>query len=267
PDPEGQAPVTSEFSDIDLRRWKERSDIILDSLWLLGARAKDGPHAPDYWGNFVPQIPRQVLQRFTRRGELAVDLFSGMGTTLIECRHLGRHGIGLELNPAVAERSRERIAEAANSDGTTTSVLVGDATSPAGLAAVQAALASAGREHADCVFLHPPYFDIIRFGEDPRDLSNAPTLDTFLAGFRGAVANAYALLRPWRWSSATSTTTPTWCRWASPACRSAVRWASACGRSTSKTSRATNVARARTKTSGATAHSSRASTSTSTSTL
>ncbi|MHB1004862.1 MAG: DNA methyltransferase [Chloroflexota bacterium] len=198
PDPEGQAPVTSEFSDIDLRRWKERSDIILDSLWLLGARAKDGPHAPDYWGNFVPQIPRQVLQRFTRRGELAVDLFSGMGTTLIECRHLGRHGIGLELNPAVAERSRERIAEAANSDGTTTSVLVGDATSPAGLAAVQAALASAGREHADCVFLHPPYFDIIRFGEDPRDLSNAPTLDTFLAGFRGAVANAYALLRPRR---------------------------------------------------------------------
>ncbi|MHB1417958.1 MAG: DNA methyltransferase, partial [Chloroflexota bacterium] len=34
--------------------------------------------------------------------------------------------------------------------------------------------------------------------EDPRDLSNAPTLAEFLAGFRLAAANAYALLRPGR---------------------------------------------------------------------
>src|SRR5579871_3703480 len=102
------------FTDIDFTRWKDYFDLITDSLWLLGARDKSGPHVGDYWGNFVPQIPNQVIRRFTRRGEIVVDLFSGMGTTLIECRHLGRNGIGVELNPAVAERSRERIQLAAN---------------------------------------------------------------------------------------------------------------------------------------------------------
>lgn len=194
----GDGTVTTPFSDIDLRRWKERDDVILDSLWLLGARAKDGPHAGDYWGNFVPQIPRQVLLRFTKAGEVAVDLFSGMGTTLIECRHLGRHGIGLELNSEVAERSRARIALADNPGGITTPALVGDATAPEGLALVRQELARLGREDADCLFLHPPYYNIIRFGDDPRDLCNAPDLACFLAGFRRAAANALALLRPGR---------------------------------------------------------------------
>jgi len=52
---------TTEFSDIDLSRWKDYDDVILDSLWLLGPRDKTGPHVGDYWGNFIPQIPYQVL--------------------------------------------------------------------------------------------------------------------------------------------------------------------------------------------------------------
>lgn len=186
------------FSDLDPRQWRERKDVILESLWLLGARANDGPHAPDYWGNFVPQIPRQILLRFTRRGEVVVDLFSGMGTTLIECRHLGRHGIGVELNPDVAERSRGRIAQAEAPDPVKTTVLVADATAPEALAAVRHELALLGREAADCVILHPPYYNIIRFGDDPRDLSNAGSLAAFRAGFRRAAENAFSLLRPGR---------------------------------------------------------------------
>ncbi|MHB1134188.1 MAG: DNA methyltransferase [Chloroflexota bacterium] len=190
--------LTTAFSDIDLRRWKEQDEVILESLWLLGARAKNGPHSGDYWGNFVPQIPHQVLLRYTKAGEVVVDLFSGMGTTLIECRHLGRHGIGLELNAAVAEASRARLELAENAAGVETAVLVGDATAAEGLALPRAELARLGREAADCLILHPPYHDIIRFSDDPRDLSTAPDLSAFLAGFARAAANAVALLRPGR---------------------------------------------------------------------
>ena len=196
--PNAEEPQTTPFSDIDLRRWKEQGEVILDTLWLLGARAKNGPHVGDYWGNFVPQIPRQVLLRFSKRGEVVVDLFSGMGTTLIECRHLGRHGIGVELNAAVAARSRERICLAENLYAISTKVLVGDATAAETVAAVRAELAALGRAQADCVILHPPYHDIIRFGDDPRDLSNAPSLAAFLEAFARAAANAHALLRPGR---------------------------------------------------------------------
>ena len=189
---------TAPFSDLDLRRWKEHGDVILGSLWLLGARDKSGPHEGDYWGNFVPQIARQVLLRFTRQGEVVIDLFSGMGTTLIECRHLGRHGIGVELNAEVAARSEERIARAENGHGVSTRVLVGDATAAETLDLVRAELARLGRDDADGLILHPPYHDIVKFSADRRDLANAPDEAAFLAMFRRAAANAHALLRPGR---------------------------------------------------------------------
>ena len=186
------------FSDLDLSRWKEYDDLLTGSLWLLGARDKTGPHVGDYWGNFVPQIPNQIMRRFTRHGEVVVDLFCGMGTTLIECRHLGRHGIGVELSEKVAAQSRERIAAARAEHDVTTQVLVGDSTRPETVERARAVLETLGAKHADCVFLHPPYHDIIRFSDDPRDLSNAPDVDAFLTKFHAVAAHAYDLLRPGR---------------------------------------------------------------------
>jgi SAM-dependent methyltransferase len=182
--------------DLDLTRWRELDDVITDSLWLLGARDRSSSHAADYWGNFVPQIPNQVVRRFTKAGGRVVDMFGGMGTTLIECRRLGRHGVAVELSPAVAARSRERIASAEALDGCHWAVLEGDAADPATPERVRAELAQTGGEAADCVLLHPPYHDIIRFGDDPRDLSNQPDEAAFLDGFGRVVANAVALLRP-----------------------------------------------------------------------
>jgi DNA modification methylase len=184
------------FNDLDLARWKEYDDILTGSLWLLGRRDGTGPHVGDYWGNFVPQIPNQILRRFTRQGEVVVDFFSGMGTTLIECRHLGRHGIGVELIEEVAARSQERIARATNEHAVTTEVIVGDSIQPETRERVVDWLKRLRDGKADCVLLHPPYFNIIQFSEDPRDLCNAPDLPTFLHQFRSVVENAWAILRP-----------------------------------------------------------------------
>ena len=190
---------TTDFSDIDLDHWKDYDDILTDSLWLLGARDRSGPHVGDYWGNFVPQIPHQIIRRFTKPGEAVVDLFSGMGTTLIECRRLGRIGVGVELLPDVAARSRERSALAAPESVVETAVLVGDATSTETCATVRDTLAIMGRpQQAECIILHPPYHDIIAFSDDPRDLSTAPTLDNYLDRFSLVVDNALSLLAPGR---------------------------------------------------------------------
>jgi hypothetical protein len=42
--------------------------------------------------------------------------------------------------------------------------------------------------------MHPPYFDIIKFSEDPRDLSNAASIDIFLAMIGKIVDNAAQVL-------------------------------------------------------------------------
>ena len=53
----GNTIKTSAINDIDLKNWKEYPNILTDSLWLLGHRDSSGMHTPEYWGNFVPQIP------------------------------------------------------------------------------------------------------------------------------------------------------------------------------------------------------------------
>jgi DNA modification methylase len=146
----------------------------------------------------VPQIANQVLRRFTRQGEIVVDLFSGMGTTMIECRHLGRQGIGVELSPTVTEASLARIAEAENPHEIITNVLTANSADPATRDLLLEEIKARGGTAADIVILHPPYHDIIRFSEDDRDLSNATSLDEFLAGFGAVAENAFALLRPGR---------------------------------------------------------------------
>jgi 16S rRNA G966 N2-methylase RsmD len=187
---------TTAFSDIDLSRWKDYDDVILDSLWLLGPRDKTGPHVGDYWGNFIPQIPRQVLTRFTKSHDVVVDLFSGMGTTLIECKRLGRAGLGVEIDPVVAKRSLERINSAENPLNVPTAVLVGDSTKSITAKRVRATLKGWGADTADCVILHPPYHDIIQFSEAEGDLSRAATEAVFLEKFASVARHAYDMLKP-----------------------------------------------------------------------
>ena len=109
--PRTEHPDVSPLNDIDVSQWKAYDEIITDSLWLIGARDKAGAHTGELHGNFIPQIPHQAMLRYTKRGEIVLDTFSGNGTTLIECKRLGRHGIGIELLPTLVERSRELIAK------------------------------------------------------------------------------------------------------------------------------------------------------------
>jgi hypothetical protein len=46
----------------------------------------------------------------------------------------------------------------------------------------------------DFVWLHPPYWRMVRYGQDPRCLSNAPTLSEFLARLRQVVRNCSRVL-------------------------------------------------------------------------
>jgi hypothetical protein len=88
--PKSKHPKVSVYNDIDLNKWKEYGDIITDSLWLLGARDKTGVHTGELHGNFIPQIPHQAMLRYTKRGEIVLDTFSGSETILLECRRLNK---------------------------------------------------------------------------------------------------------------------------------------------------------------------------------
>lgn len=191
-------PLRSTFHDLDLKNWKDYPDLITDSLWSLGSRSRASVHKGDYHGNFVPQIPEQMLLRFTKAGDVVLDMFCGMATTLIECRRLGRHGIGIELQQSVCSEAANRLQEATNPLGVHTSLICGDSGSKDVVARVKERLEPLGRDRVDHIFLHPPYWDIILFSDrqDERDLSSLDTLEDFLEAFERVVIHSAELLEP-----------------------------------------------------------------------
>ncbi len=190
----------SSINDLDLDRWREYDDILTDSLWLIPERDRSGVHTADYHGNFVPQIPYQAMRRYTKAGEVVLDPFLGSGTTLIECRRLGRHGIGLELQPAVLKTTRERITAEQNPHNITTTALAADSTcvGPSGVK-IRRALNTIGSDHAHLAILHPPYHSIIRFSDSPEDLSNCTTTEEFISRFGLVVDLVTQFLPPERY--------------------------------------------------------------------
>lgn len=166
------------INDIDLKRWKDYDDIITDSLWLIPARDNSGMHTPEYHGNFIPQIPRQAMLRYTRRGENVLDTFAGLGTTLIEARRLGRNCIGIEISREIAEKARKIVEKEENPYGVETKIIVGDSTS-------EKIYENLG--NFQLVIMHPPYWDIIKFSDKKEDLSNSKSVDEFLNRFEKAV--------------------------------------------------------------------------------
>ena len=81
----------------DKEHWKE-IDINIDSLWIIGPRAKGGKRENNYHGNLVPQIPDHLIRRYTEEGDIVLEPFTGSGTTLYECERLKRNYIGVDIN-------------------------------------------------------------------------------------------------------------------------------------------------------------------------
>jgi len=186
---------TSKVNDINLLRWKEYDEIITDSLWILDKRDSSGAHLAWYWGNFIPQIPHQMMLRYTKKGDWVLDAFVGSGTTLIECKRLGRNGIGVELNPEVGQKAKELVKKEYNKHGVTTEIITGDSRTTD----IKTILDKHGIEQVQLLIMHPPYHDIIKFSKDEKDLSTAKSTDEFLKMFGEVVDNATPFLEKGRY--------------------------------------------------------------------
>lgn len=172
--------------------WKQ-SDLNVDSLWLIPERAKGGKHKNIYHGNFVPQIPNQLIRRYTKAGDTILELFSGSGTTLFECENLQRDYIGFDINEHIIEYVNEKMQNCTTINYTIKNVDVTDSERFA--LEVEEWLKKYNKECADFMVAHPPYMDIVKFTNDSRDLSNIQDISLFIEKLTSAIATGFKYLK------------------------------------------------------------------------
>lgn len=179
------------INEIDLNKWKSYQNILTDSLWLLEKRDSSGVHTSEYHGNFIPQIPNQAILRFTKKKDWVVDTFLGSGTSLIECKRLGRNGIGIELNEKISENAKKLIAKEKNPFSIKTEVICANSMEKEITEKVKSLLPN---RKCQLLIMHPPYWNIIKFSNKKDDLSCAKTKEQFLKNFAKVVENFSSLL-------------------------------------------------------------------------
>lgn len=68
------------------------------TVWSFKQRGNWATHSGEYRGNWSPYIPRNVILKYSKPGDLVLDYFCGAGTTAVECKLLGRSKYGLLLD-------------------------------------------------------------------------------------------------------------------------------------------------------------------------
>jgi DNA modification methylase len=175
----------NKINDLNLNRWKEYNDIITDSLWILNKRDNSGAHHAGYWGNFIPQIPNQLLRRYTKIGEWVLDPFLGSGTTLIEAQRLGRNAVGIELSRKALDQTKKNIAKEENPNNVKLEFINSDSAS----VDLKSSLSILDIKSFQFQIFHPPYWDIIKFSDSKSDLSNTKSIEDFLKVFGKVLDN------------------------------------------------------------------------------
>jgi DNA modification methylase len=159
------------ISDFRQRKIKslEPKDFKLENttVWSFKGRGSWATHSGNYRGNWSPYIPRNVILRYSKPGDVVLDQFVGGGTTAIEAKLLGRRCIAYDINPKAVELTLKNlnfyIPRSFLYEIYEPIVQIGDARN----------LKNINDESIDLICTHPPYAGIINYSlKIEGDLSN-----------------------------------------------------------------------------------------------
>src|SRR3972149_2835691 len=163
-----------------------------ETVWSFPNGGYWATHVGNYRGNWSPYIPRNLIHRYTRKGDLVLDQMCGSGTTLVECRLLARNTIGVDSNRDAIMVTLDRLNFGFNPvdpdypTNLLSKTYVGDARR----------LEAIPDESIDLIATHPPYAYIIPYGERiPGDLSSLRKLSDFLQGMREVADESFRVLK------------------------------------------------------------------------
>lgn len=187
------------YNDIRLNDWRDYGHIKTDTLWEFPTRLSSGGHSYEYHGNYIPQIAQQLFERFTKKGDIVLDMFLGAATSAIEAQNMERRCIGVELKEELTEHVKTKFTK--KQLVTDVNVICGDSASDDISEKIKSRLEIMGAENAQFLVLHPPYDDIIKFSDKKEDLSNCSSTEEFYNLFEKVAKNGYDCLEKGRFAA------------------------------------------------------------------
>lgn len=181
------------------------------SVWNqrgLGANHPDAQIERQHPAPFSFTDVSRIVRFFTKRNDVVLDPFVGVGSTLKACAVEGRNGIGFELNPRYAELAEERLRVEVRdmfSSLVTQEVRVGDA---------RELVTGLPDNSLDLVVTSPPYWNILhkidhkakqerenhdldtKYSDDKRDLGNIHEYEAFLEELASILGACGRALKP-----------------------------------------------------------------------
>jgi DNA modification methylase len=125
----------------------------LTTFWNFGTREHGfGSHV--FHGNCIPQVVRQCILRYSKKNQVVLDSMSGSGTTLDVCKELDRKCLAFDLSPIAKRKKEIRQADSANLPLKDNSV--------------------------DMIFIHLPYWSMVKYSKDKEDLSRKSLEEFYL---------------------------------------------------------------------------------------
>jgi len=155
------------------------------TVWSFKERGTWATHNPKFRGNFAPQIPRNIILKYSQEGNIILDPMVGGGTTLIECKLLNRKSIGIDINPEMIEITKNNL----KFEGDylyEPELFLGDIRN----------LENIKDNSIDLIINHPPYLNIIKYSDNIEgDLSRISNISKFLAEYEKGIKEMYRVLK------------------------------------------------------------------------
>lgn len=169
-----------------ITKWEpENFELEMTTHWSFPQRGDWATHDAKWRGNWSPYIPRNIILRYSKEGDLVLDQFAGGGTTLVEAKLLNRNSIGIDVNDVALARCKEKVNF--EHDGANGEVVIqkGDARH---LDFIQ-------NESIDLICTHPPYANIIQYSDDISDDLSLLKVKDFVEEMKTVAAESYRVLK------------------------------------------------------------------------
>ena len=197
------------FNELTPKEWTRLSK----SVWT--AREVSSPrewYHLEHGATFSVALAERVIKMYTKKGDLVLDPFVGVGTTLVAAKKLGRRGIGIELYQKFVDIANQVLSQQVFTEQTSEiKVICGDC---------RELLKWVEPNSVQLMFTSPPYANFIlrsvedrkkthkksrlvfdnksvvkQYGEDPRDFGNLP-YDNFLKEIENLMEKLFVVTKP-----------------------------------------------------------------------